>query len=147
MSMKCSCEQSLKLELRTVKYTRSVTIRHVPVLVCNQCLTYELIPTMRSDLKKYVELLGPRPKQTTFSMKDYHELADVIYGVLADAACPNEGLDAKIEHEIQERINLLLDMYRLAESMNDDGWISDIRQRLSQLSVILPEMNVFHADV
>lgn len=147
MSIKCNCEQSLKLELRTVKYTRSVTIRHVPVLVCDQCLTYELIPSMRADLKKYVELFGPRPEITSFSLTDYHELAGVVYDVLADESCPDDRLHAKLEDEIQHRINLLLDMYRLAESMHDDVWITDIRQRLSQLSVILPEMNVFHADV
>lgn len=145
--MKCNCEQSLKLELRTVKYSRSVTIRHVPVLVCDQCMTYELIPSMRSDLKRCIDLLGSDPGKTSFSMTDHHELAGVIYDVLADEDCPDDRLHAKFEDEIEGRINLLLDMYRLAESMRDDEWVSDIRQRLSQLSVILPEMNVFHADV
>ncbi len=67
--------------------------------------------------------------------------------MLADEDCPDDRLHAKFEDEIEGRINLLLDMYRLAESMRDDEWVSDIRQRLLQLSVILPEMNVFHADV
>lgn len=147
MSMKCSCEQKMKLELRTVMYTRSVMIRHVPVLVCDYCLTYELIPSMRPDLKKCVDLLGPDPSINSFSLTEYHELARLIYEVLAEGDYSEDSLKQILEHEIQERINLLLDLYGMAESLQDQAWVSDLRLRLSQLSVILPEMNVFHADV
>ncbi|MEC0243575.1 hypothetical protein P4H66_27525 [Paenibacillus dokdonensis] len=147
MSMKCNCEQNLKLELRTVMYTRSVMIRHVPVLVCDHCLTYELIPSMRPDLKKCVDLLGPDPSKTSFSLTDYHELANLVYEVLAEGEYSEDNVKRRLDYEIQERINLLLDLYRMAESMQDEVWFEEIRLRLSQLSVILPEMNVFHADV
>ncbi|MCJ8011304.1 hypothetical protein MUG84_06015 [Paenibacillus sp. KQZ6P-2] len=143
MSMKCNCEQYLNLELRTVMYTRSVMIRHVPVFVCDHCLTYELMPSMRPSLKKCVELLGPNPSDTSFSLADFHELARLIYEVMTDADYSEDDFKSKLEYEIQERINLLLDLYKVAESMNDHTWIGEIRHRLSQLSVILPEMNVF----
>ncbi|MWV45166.1 hypothetical protein GRF59_16190 [Paenibacillus sp. HJL G12] len=141
--MKCNCEQHLNLELRTVMYTRSVMIRHVPVLVCDHCLTYELIPSMRPDLKKCVDLLGPDPSNTSFSLADYHELANLIYEVMTEADYSEDGLKRKLEYEIQERINLLLDLYKMADRMHDIAWVGELRNRLSQLSVILPEMNVF----
>ncbi|MGN7357654.1 hypothetical protein ACTHPF_09800 [Paenibacillus sp. SAF-054] len=145
MSIQCNCEQKMKLELRTVMYTRSVTIRHVPVLVCDRCLSYELIPTMRTDLKKCVELLGPEPSNISFSLTDYHELAKLLYEVL-DEGVSEENLKQTLEYEIQERINLLLDVYKTAEMMQDEAWVAELRLRLSQLSVMLPEMNVIYAD-
>ncbi|BFH61548.1 hypothetical protein [Paenibacillus azoreducens] len=144
--MRCNCEQNLRLELRTVMYTRNVMIRHVPVLVCDHCLTYELIPSMKSDLKKYVDAFSKQPGKISLSLTDYHELADLIYEVLAEGEYSEGILMSKLEYEIGERINLLLDLYKMAEKMQDEDWVRDIRERLSQLSVSLPEMSVMHAD-
>lgn len=142
MRAKCKCGQITRLELRTVMYTRNVIIRHVPVMICDDCSNYELIASMKPALKKCVETLGERPSRRSFSLVEHHELAGLIHDVFSRTnhltRCDIEDL---IEVEINDRINLLLDVYRFAECSQDSEWVANIRVRLSQLSAMMPEFN------
>ncbi|GAB6990541.1 hypothetical protein [Paenibacillus pini] len=140
--MKCKCGQIMRLELRTVMYTHRVVIRHVPVLTCEPCSSYELTESIKPELKRCVELLGENPAKTSFSLTDYNEMAHLVYQVFSDAGQSYLGdPELLVETEFRERINLLLDLYRYAESLDDTVWVEDIRLRLSQLSSTLPEFN------
>lgn len=146
MGSKCKCGEVLRLDLRTVMYTRNVIIRHVPVLACDDCSNYELLPCMRPVLKKCVEMLGERPSRRSFSLADHHELAGMVREVfLRPDSLSREDLELQIETEVRDRINLLLDLYSFAEQTQDHEWVENIRERLAQLSAMLPELNQFYA--
>ncbi|WP_145023682.1 hypothetical protein [Paenibacillus sp. OAE614] len=101
---------------------------------------------MRPVLKKCVETLGERPSRRSFSLADHHELAGMVREVfLRPDSLSREDLELQIETEVRDRINLLLDLYGFAEQTEDHEWVENIRERLSQLSAMLPELNQFYA--
>lgn len=138
MSEQCQCGQQMNLELRTVVYAGEVQILHVPVRACEDCSAYLLLPSIKNVLAEYMKELGEQPSRRKVSFTGFNELSHVIHEVFSQ-----DEYDYCIEMEnvvseaIQDRTNLLLDLYRYAESLEDREWVDSLRQRLMQLSGIL----------
>ncbi|AJS57828.1 hypothetical protein [Paenibacillus sp. IHBB 10380] len=141
MSQQCICGQQMKLELRTVVYARTVEILHVPVRTCEDCSTYFLLPPIKNVLAEYMNELGKQPSKRKVSFTEFNELSHVIHEVFSqeESDCCIE-MENAVKKAIHDRTNLLLDLYRYAESVKDHKWTENLRQRLTQLSGILSKI-------
>lgn len=142
MDRQCNCGQWMRLELRTIKAGK-VQILHVPVRVCETCSTYHLFPPVKSVLTDYMNNLVKESSKRKRSFTEVSEISQLIYEVFLQEKCDSSSVDMEneIKTAINDRINLLLDLYQHAESIQDGNWIESLRQRLSQLSSILVELD------
>ncbi|MDO7905285.1 hypothetical protein Q5741_02510 [Paenibacillus sp. JX-17] len=132
----CQCGHTIQLELRTVIFAGKVSITQVPVMSCEECSYYELLPCVKEELKQYLAELGSEPETIRISFADRNELSSLIltsklYGVQLTPSTARQLMKA-----VNERINTLLDVYRYAQSSGDQDWTQDIERRLSQLSTL-----------
>lgn len=131
MLKNCSCGGNMTLMLRTVIFAKKVNINNVPVYNCHLCGRNDVFPGVKEDVGKLVGQLGVRPSAHDISFDEVHEWA----GVLSRTLYRSDSLQVHaIAQAIEERVNQLLDMLLLADSLKDEAWKSDIENRLSQLS-------------
>lgn len=121
----------MTMKLRTVIYSGTVEIDNVPIFSCSTCSRSEVIPEVKPDLTGLIAGLGSEPGKQTFLFNECNEWADLLV-----EAKVNKGRAEKkdVEQLINQRINGLLDMYLLAQSLNDESWLADLNKRLGQLS-------------
>jgi hypothetical protein len=80
------------------------------------------------------ELNADVPKQD-FSFTERNELASVLNESLTKVIVGGfKELELAIRETIQARVDMLLDLYRLAEGLTDQNWMEETSRRLSQLT-------------
>ncbi|MFD0587958.1 hypothetical protein ACFQZE_08070 [Paenibacillus sp. GCM10027627] len=131
MRKKCLCGEMMTMKLRTVIYSGKVEIDNVPIFSCAFCNRSEVIPEVKPDLTGLIAQLGATPDKSTFLFNECNEWADLLV-----EAKVNRGHTEvhEVEALTQQRINTLLDLYLMAQSLNDEAWIADLNKRLEQIS-------------
>jgi len=80
------------------------------------------------------ELNADVPRQD-FSFTQRNELASVLKEALTEVVVGGfQELELAIRETIQVRVDMLLDLYRLAEGLKDQNWMEETSRRLSQLT-------------
>ncbi|NGQ97249.1 hypothetical protein G3578_19100 [Brevibacillus sp. SYP-B805] len=133
MNKRCSrCGSEMRIMLRNVVYRSKVRINHVPVHVCQNeyCSHSQVVDIIKDDLKKLMSDLGTHPTRQAIEFKDISEFSNALVLVANEP----EGSTARIV--IEERINELLDLFLLAQSLGDEDWIMDIRKRLVEIQYV-----------
>ncbi|MBD2871494.1 hypothetical protein [Paenibacillus arenilitoris] len=131
MQKRCHCGDIMKMKLRTVIYSGKVEIDNVPIYSCPTCSRSEVFPEVKPDLTGLIAQLGAKPDKQTFLFNECNEWADLLLEAKAEKQQTDQ--DA-VERLIEQRVNKLLDLYLLAQSLNDEAWITDINKRLEQIS-------------
>ncbi|MFD0959340.1 hypothetical protein [Paenibacillus chungangensis] len=131
MQKPCQCGDMMTMKLRTVIYSGKVEIDNVPIFSCNSCSKSEVIPEVKSDLTGLISQLGSQPNKQTFLFNECNEWADLLVEANGTKQLPS---DVAMEELMKGRINALLDMYLLAQSLDDKDWLEDVKKRLEQLS-------------
>ena len=145
MNKQCNCGHEMLLALRTVIHDRTIHIHHVPVLTCPYCERSELYPAIKQEITDMIRGLKAGQRKELFSMdeegdsvpqhyffEEMNEAASVL-AECADLFGPGDLLPYA-EKEMNERINKLLDMYLLAKTLKDEEWVSELQDRLKQIS-------------
>jgi len=128
---RCHCGDIMKMKLRTVIYSGKVEIDNVPIFSCTTCNRSEVFPEVKPDLTGLIAQLGAQPDKQTFLFNECNEWANLLVGAKAEKLQTDH---PAFERMIEQRINELLDLYLLAQSLNDEAWITDINKRLEQIS-------------
>ncbi|MCR2804879.1 hypothetical protein [Paenibacillus soyae] len=131
MRKKCLCGETMTMKLRTVIYSGKVEIDNVPIFSCASCSRSEVIPEVKPDLTGLIAQLGAHPHKGSFLFNECNEWADLLVEAKAYKQQPEAH---EVEALIEQRVNMLLDLYLLAQSLNDESWIEDIKKRLNQIS-------------
>ncbi len=132
MQKRCHCGDIMKMKLRTVIYSGKVEIDNVPIYSCSSCNTSEVFPEVKPDLTGLIAQLGAEPDRQTFLFNECNEWADLLVEVKSTKQQPDQ---QAVQRLIEDRVNKLLDLYLLAQSLQDDDWMADIHKRLGQLSL------------
>lgn len=129
LEKQCKCGETMHIRLRTVIFQNRVEIENVPIYSCEACNRTLVYPGVKHDLTRFIAQLGREPAKQHVLFNDMNELANLMYKV-AD----KDHIDLSVEHIIHERINELLDLLLLAQTLGDHNWTEDIRSRLSQIA-------------
>ena len=140
--MQCKCGQLMRLELRTIQFAGEVQILHVPMRACEVCSSYLLLGSVKPILTDYLKNCESTPSKKPISFTQISESSEVIYEVFSQEESDScEELEIAVKEAINERVNLLLDLFGYAEGVGDMSWVDHIRQRLRQLSDLLTELD------
>lgn len=131
MRKTCTCGNPMRMKLRTVIYSGRVEIDNVPIFSCTTCSRSEVIPEVKPDLTGLISKLGAAPSKQTFLFNECNEWANLLVEAGVDKKLPE---NLAVGHLVEERVNTLLDLYLLAQSLEDQAWIDDLSKRLEQLS-------------
>jgi hypothetical protein len=129
MIKECRCGHTMNIRLRTVIYQNKVDIDNVPIFSCEACGRSEVVSHVKTELTALIGKLGSKPDKQQYA---FHELSEIAYLLLK--VTEREHMNDSVEKIVEERINELLDVLLLAQSLGDTPWMEDIRKRLSQLS-------------
>lgn len=129
MQKQCKCGEPMGIRLRTVIYQNKVEIENVPIFSCEACSRSEVYPEVKPELTGLIGTLGSKPEKQQLQFEEVSEVAHLMVKVTEK----NRAADP-VEAIIQERINELLDLLLLAQSLNDELWVNHIRKRLSQIA-------------
>ncbi|GAA4717211.1 hypothetical protein [Brevibacillus fulvus] len=132
MQKKCSrCGNEMSMMLRNVVYRNRVKIHNVPVHVCidEHCAHCQVVDFVKDDLKNLMNDLGQNPSRQTIDFEQVSELSNLLVMV----ANQEEDEETSMREALQLRINELLDMFLLAQSLGDQNWMNELRQKLTQL--------------
>ncbi|WP_321166174.1 hypothetical protein [Bacillus sp. FJAT-28004] len=121
----------MKMKLRTVIYSGKVEIDNVPIYSCTTCNRSEVFPEVKPDLSGLIAQLGAQPDKQTFLFNECNEWASILVEAKADKQQTDR---TAFERLVEQRINKLLDLYLLAQTLNDEAWILDLKKRLEQIS-------------
>ncbi|MGG1637901.1 MULTISPECIES: hypothetical protein [unclassified Paenibacillus] len=121
----------MKMKLRTVIYSGKVEIDNVPIYSCTTCNRSEVFPEVKPDLSGLIAQLGAQPDKQTFLFNECNEWASILVEAKADKQQTDR---IGFERLVEQRINKLLDLYLLAQTLNDEAWILDLKKRLEQIS-------------
>lgn len=132
MQKQCSCGEIMKLKLRTVIFSGKVEIDNVPIYTCDACSHSEVIPAVKADLSGLIQELGNQPKKQSYLFNECNEWANILveYKLAQKTA---QSAAYKLEQMVEQRTNDLLDLFLLAQSLQDEVWLESIRKRLQQL--------------
>ncbi len=136
MHLFCRCGQSMTLSFRMLVFENMYQIDLVPILECEDCSYYELIPSIKQDVTRLLAELKEQSREGRVVFTSVNELASVLYDIyksgqeLLEVSSFNTFLVEKCE----ERINLLLDLYGYASRAGDADWMEEISFRLAALS-------------
>ncbi|SDC79598.1 hypothetical protein SAMN02799630_01512 [Paenibacillus sp. UNCCL117] len=119
----------MSIRLRTVIYQNKVEIENVPIFSCDSCSRSEVFPEVKPELTGLIGTLGGKPDKRQLRFNEVSEIAHLMMR----ATEKNRAADS-VEAIIDERINELLDLLLLAQSLHDEPWIEDLRKRLSQIA-------------
>jgi hypothetical protein len=123
----------MNVRLRTVIFQNKVEIENVPIYSCEECQRSELFPPVKPELTGYIRTLGKQPEEMTIRFDDISEIASLMRKAMS-----RDYAHCSVESIIEERVNELLDLMLLARSLQDEGWVDDIRHRLMQIANRLP---------
>lgn len=123
----------MNIRLRTVIFQSKVEIENVPIYSCEECQRSELFPPVKPELTGYIRTLGKQPVEQTICFDDISEIASLMRKAMS-----RDYERCSVESIIEERVNELLDLMLLARSLEDEGWMDDIRHRLKQIANRLP---------
>ncbi|WJH33180.1 hypothetical protein MJA45_11615 [Paenibacillus aurantius] len=129
MNKPCPCGRRMHIKLRTVIYQNKVEIDNVPIYCCEECSRSEVYPPVKPNLTGFIGTLGSDPGRRQYQFNEMCELADLMKKVTE-----KENHHLPVERILEDRINELLDLLLLAQSLSDQAWAEDIRGRLSQIS-------------
>jgi len=132
MQKQCNCGETMNLKLRTVIFSGKVEIDNVPIYTCNGCSHSEVIPAVKADLSGLIQELGAKPKKQSYLFNECNEWANILveYKLAQKTA---QSAAQKLEQMIEQRTNDLLDLYLLAQRLQDEEWLESIRKRLQQI--------------
>ncbi len=119
------------MKLRTVIYSGKVEIDNVPIFSCSSCNRNEVSPEVKPDLTGLIGQLGSKPDKQTFMFNEWNEWADLLVEVYGKQKTPHNQM---LEEYAVARVNKLLDLLLLAQSLGDESWMAEIQKRLSQIS-------------
>ncbi|CAM3337579.1 MULTISPECIES: hypothetical protein [Brevibacillus] len=131
MQKKCSrCGSDMEVVLRNVVYRKRVRILNVPVHVCvdDECAHSQVVDVVKEDLKSLMEELGQDPARQAIEFEEMSELSHLLVLIA------NEG-DSTVSEALGERVNELLDLFLLAQSLGDEKWMLELRHRLTKIMV------------
>ncbi|WP_218090522.1 hypothetical protein [Paenibacillus solanacearum] len=129
MQKQCKCGKAMTIRLRTVIYQNKVEIENVPIYSCGSCSRSEVFPEVKPELTGLIGTLGSKPGKQQMQFEDISEIAHLMVKVTEKKRAADP-----VEMIIDERINELLDLLLLAQSLEDEAWIADLRKRLSQIA-------------
>ncbi|MNC51093.1 hypothetical protein D3C75_1003720 [compost metagenome] len=137
MKKPCGCGGNMTIHMHTLIYSAKIKITHVPVYTCGECGRYEPLPLIKSDLSKLINELGETPPKRHISFADRNEWASVLKETFANGLFAGgvAEVEESIRSAIQGRIDLLLDVYRVAVDLRDRRWMEETGSRLSQLTI------------
>lgn len=128
--VKCGkCGRPTEVSLRTVVYLGKVEIENVPVRTCSSCSVSEVLQEVKSDLTGLLHAMEEVPERARIRFEEHNELA-----YLLSVAADRDLLAIPLERLVEERVNELLDMMILAQSLQDRSWVADVERRLRQIS-------------
>jgi hypothetical protein len=119
----------MNIRLRTVIYQNKVDIENVPVFTCESCQRSEVMPSVKPELTGLIGKLGSKPDKQQLQ---FDELSEIAY--LMRKATEKHFATHSVEDLVEERINELLDILLLAQSLGDAPWVEEIRHRLAQIT-------------
>lgn len=119
----------MNIRLRTVIYLNTVEIENVPIFSCEACQRSELFPPVKPELAGMIRALGAKPE---IKRLFFDEISEIAY--LMHKAADKEHRNLALETILEERINELLDLLLLAQSLGDREWVGDVRRRLQQIT-------------
>ncbi len=131
MQKRCPCGDVMPMKLRTVIYSGKVEIDNVPIFSCPSCSRSEVFPEVKPDLTGLIGTLGAYPVKQTYLFNEWNEWANLLVEAYHEHKLSDAALMKRLT---DERINMLLDLYAYAQSIEDEAWIADIHKRLNQLS-------------
>jgi len=132
MRKKCSrCGSDMEIVLRNVVYRNRVKIMNVPVHVCvdDCCAHSQVVDAIKDDLKSLMEELGRHPARQAIEFEEMSELSNLL------VLMANEGASLSMREALGERVNQLLDLFLLAQSLGDEKWMVELRERLTKIMV------------
>ncbi|WP_223869650.1 hypothetical protein [Paenibacillus sabuli] len=121
----------MTVKLRTVLFSGKVEIDNVPIFCCAACSQSEVLAEVKPDLTQLIEGLGDEPDKQTIAFEACNEWANLL---LAVEAKPKSAEARSVEQMLEQRVNQLLDLYLLAQSLSDEAWMEELERRLAQLS-------------
>lgn len=129
MGKHCKCGSEMIVRFHTIIYQNTVEIENVPVVYCETCNHSEVLPEVKTDLVGLIDQLGNSTDKKLLHFNDISELTRLLIQIYS-----RQSMNDSAGSIIEERINELLDMLLLSQSLNDARWIDDIRNRLVQLT-------------
>ncbi|WP_188539431.1 hypothetical protein [Paenibacillus segetis] len=140
MRKHCHCGGMMNLDFRLVIFEGIIEIDRVPIYECEEGCFYEVFPAIKEDLKELLASLKQQGKTGRVIFTEMNELAHFIFEIYRTW---DEGeassFEALLEQKSNEHINLLLDLYGCAKSMNDTEWMNETSNRLAQMSNIVKD--------
>ena len=133
MHKQCPCGQVMGLKLRTVIYSGKLEIDNVPIFSCDACQHSEVKASVKVELNELIQELGMLEQRKSIRFNELNEWADFLVEYKLQQKS-NQTSVPLYESMLEERINDLLDLYLLAQQMNDQVWLESIRRKLEQLS-------------
>jgi hypothetical protein len=97
-------------------------------MICKSCNFCELLPDIKQDLKKMIVQWGARPNKKIIRYQENHELAYILY-----EANKERNINIPISDLVTMRMNELLDLFIVAQSLQDICWVDELRDRMWQL--------------
>ncbi|WP_312117273.1 hypothetical protein [Brevibacillus reuszeri] len=132
MQKKCSrCGNDMEIVLRNVVYRNRVKIMNVPVHVCvdDNCANSQVVDVIKDDLKSLMEELGHHPQRQAIEFEEMSELSNLLVLIA------NGNEDSTVRDVLSERVNELLDLFLLAQSLGDEKWMLELRERLTKIMI------------
>ncbi|NHN28494.1 hypothetical protein G9U52_01455 [Paenibacillus sp. S3N08] len=129
MHMLCKCGSTMGVKLRTVIYQNKVEIENVPVFTCEACNRSEVFAEIKPALIDVIKRFGNSPEKQLLQFNEFNEIAYLML-----RATDKKFAAESVEKIVEERINELLDLLLLAQSLVDQPWTDDLRKRLEQIS-------------
>src|SRR5690606_31490617 len=105
------------------------TIENVPIYSCDTCERSEVLQDVKKELSSLIRRLGNNPDQQHIHFQDTNELAFLLH-----EATKKERWNTPVDQIVKDRVNELLDLLLLAQSLSDEPWTEEIRRRLSQIA-------------
>jgi len=130
MLKKCNrCGNEMCITLRNVVYRNRVKIQNVPVHVCTDedCAHSQVVELIKDDLKQLMDRLGRNPDRQHIEFEQISEFSNLLV-MVAD-----QPESVPVKRVVEERVNELLDLFLLAQSLGDIKWMNEIRGRLTQI--------------
>lgn len=133
MQKLCHCGEYMSLKLRTVIYSGKVEIDNVPLYTCQACNRSEVIPEVKADLTGFIQGLGEHPIKQNYLFNECNEWANLLVEYKQTHKTMQTAME-QLDQMMKHRTNELLDLYLLAQSLEDQEWLGSIEKRLSQLN-------------
>lgn len=95
----------------------------------DHCSHSQVVDVVKEDLKELMENLGQYPERQNIEFEDVSELSHLLVLIA------NQEEDATVRQALEERVNELLDLFLLAQSLGDQEWMRELRQRLTKIMI------------